>query len=64
MTVSGPSASSSARCSGVNIEFCAHIYGLRNRSGSLAIFAAIRRASSLVSSLVLMSASPPKADID
>jgi hypothetical protein len=36
----------------------------RSKSGSLAIFAAIRRASSLLSSLVLMSVSPPKADID
>jgi hypothetical protein len=34
-----------------------------NRFGSLAIFAAIRRASSLVSSMVAMSALPPKADI-
>ena len=38
-------------------------YARRNNSGSLAIFTAIRRASSLVSSLAAMSALPPKADI-
>ena len=32
--------------------------------GNMAIFAAIRRASSCVSSLAAMSALPPKADID
>jgi len=32
--------------------------------GNVAIFAAIRRASSCVSSLAAMSALPPKADID
>src|SRR6516225_7628545 len=35
----------------------------RTSSGSFAIFAAIRRASSRVSSLSSMSALPPKADI-
>ena len=38
--------------------------GLRNKSGSLAIFAAIRRASSRLISLASMSALPPKADMD
>jgi hypothetical protein len=36
---------------GKNFDFNQIDYGLRNSSGSLAIFAAIRRASSLVSSL-------------
>src|SRR5215831_378658 len=35
----------------------------RNKSGSFAIFTAIRRASSLLSSLASMAALPPKADV-
>src|SRR5262249_59678368 len=42
---------------------CLRQLGLRNNAGSLAIFAAIRRAWSLLSSLAAMSALHPKADI-
>jgi hypothetical protein len=46
----------------LNYQFRRSDYGFRNNSGNFAIFAAIRRASSLVSSLAAMSLGLRKGD--